>query len=50
MDQTSGQHDAHMIPTGLPGAGNVLVFDNDGASGFPPTRLPVQLESRRGSM
>lgn len=23
-----GGHDAHMIPTGLPGAGNILVFDN----------------------
>jgi len=27
----SGQHEPHMIPKGLPGAGNVLVFDN-GAS------------------
>lgn len=27
----SGQHEAHMIPPGLPGAGNVLLFDN-GAS------------------
>ncbi|RMG39810.1 MAG: thioredoxin, partial [Candidatus Dadabacteria bacterium] len=24
----SGGHDAHMIPEGLPGAGNILVFDN----------------------
>jgi len=29
-----GQHHAHMIPRGLPGAGNVLVFDNGGVSGF----------------
>jgi hypothetical protein len=27
----SGQHEPHMIPEGLPGAGNVLIFDN-GAS------------------
>jgi len=27
----SGQHEPHMIPKGLPGAGNVLIFDN-GAS------------------
>ena len=25
---TQGQHDSHMIPQGLPGAGNILVFDN----------------------
>ncbi len=25
---TIGQHDARMIPTSLPGAGNILVFDN----------------------
>lgn len=29
-----GQHHAHMIPKGLPGAGNILVFDNGGASGY----------------
>lgn len=46
VDQTSGQHDAHIIPEGLPGAGNLLVFDNEGASGFPPTRLATQPGSR----
>jgi Arylsulfotransferase (ASST) len=46
IDQLSGQHDAHIIPDGLPGAGNLLVFDNEGASGFPPTRLSSQLGSR----
>ncbi|MBN0517361.1 ArsR family transcriptional regulator, partial [Pseudomonas aeruginosa] len=30
VDQISGQHDAHLIPEGLPGAGNLLVFDNQG--------------------
>jgi hypothetical protein len=29
-----GQHHAHMIPAGLPGAGNVLVFDNGGYAGY----------------
>jgi len=29
-----GQHHAHIIPEGLPGAGNVLVFDNGGAGGY----------------
>lgn len=35
MDQISGQHDAHIIPSGLPGAGNLLVFDNQGEAGYP---------------
>ena len=29
-----GQHHAHMIPRGLPGAGNILVFDNGGFAGY----------------
>ena len=29
-----GQHHAHMIPRGLPGEGNILVFDNGGFSGY----------------
>jgi hypothetical protein len=29
-----GQHHAHMIPAGLPGAGNILVFDNGGSGGY----------------
>jgi hypothetical protein len=32
--QIVGQHDAHLIPNGLPGAGNLLVFDNGGSSGY----------------
>ncbi|MCC7414447.1 MAG: aryl-sulfate sulfotransferase [Gammaproteobacteria bacterium] len=39
VDQIVGQHDAHLIPKGLPGAGNLLVFDNQGAAGFPPAYL-----------
>ncbi len=29
-----GPHHTHMIPKGLPGAGNIMVFDNGGASGY----------------
>lgn len=46
VDSISGQHDAHMIAEGLPGAGNVLVFDNQGAAGFPPVYLEMFLGSR----
>jgi hypothetical protein len=31
-----GPHHAHMIPKGLPGEGNILVFDNGGQSGYGP--------------
>jgi hypothetical protein len=31
---TIGQHHAHIIPKWLPGAGNLLVFDNGGPSGY----------------
>ncbi len=34
--QIIGQHHAHLIPKGLPGAGNLLVFDNGGAAGYGP--------------
>lgn len=29
-----GQHHAHMIPRGLPGEGNILIFDNGGFAGY----------------
>ena len=29
-----GQHHFHMIPKGLPGEGNLLVFDNGGEGGY----------------
>jgi hypothetical protein len=32
--QIIGQHHSHLIPKGLPGAGNLLVFDNGGSSGY----------------
>lgn len=35
LGQIVGQHHAHVIPEGLPGAGNILLFDNGGAAGYP---------------
>jgi hypothetical protein len=46
VDQIAGQHDAHIIPQGLPGAGNLLVFDNQGQAGYPPAILPITGGSR----
>lgn len=46
VDGFSGQHDAHMIAEGLDGAGNLLVFDNEGEGGYPPADLPVVSGSR----
>lgn len=46
VDQISGQHDAHIIAKGLPGEGNLLVFDNQGTAGYPPVRLSTQPGSR----
>lgn len=34
LRQVIGQHNVHIIPKGLPGAGNLMVFDNGGASGY----------------
>ena len=34
LGQIVGQHHPHIIPKGLPGAGNLLVFDNGGAAGY----------------
>ena len=46
VDQISGQHDAQMIPEGLPGAGDILLLDNQGEAGYPPVALPVVGGSR----
>jgi hypothetical protein len=46
VDQISGQHDAHLIEPGLPGAGNLIVFDNQGEGGYPPVALGVNSGSR----
>jgi hypothetical protein len=39
FEKAIGQHHARMIPEGqgLPGEGNILIFDNGGVSGAPPT-------------
>jgi hypothetical protein len=34
IGQIIGQHHPHFIPKGLPGAGNMLVFDNGGSAGY----------------
>lgn len=34
IGQIIGQHHAHIIPKGLPGEGNLLVFDNGGYAGY----------------
>lgn len=36
LGQIVGQHQAHIIQKGLPGAGNLLMFDNGGMAGFGP--------------
>ena len=46
VDVISGQHDAHMIAKDLPGAGNILIFDNQGPAGYPPAILYMWLGSR----
>ncbi|MFB7873874.1 aryl-sulfate sulfotransferase [Nocardia sp. NPDC056064] len=46
VDQISGQHNPHLIPEGLPGAGNILVFDNQGGAGYPPAPLGIYAGSR----
>ncbi|WP_321937452.1 aryl-sulfate sulfotransferase [Paraburkholderia sp. J8-2] len=46
IDQISGQHDAYMIPEGVPGAGNILMLDNQGEAGYPSVELQVAGGSR----
>jgi arylsulfotransferase ASST len=36
LGQIIGQHHTHMIPKGLPGEGNILVYDNGGYAGYGP--------------
>jgi hypothetical protein len=35
VDQIVGQHNPHLIAPGLPGEGNLLLFDNEGEGGYP---------------
>ncbi len=36
LDWIIGPHHAHIVPKGLPGEGNVMVYDNGGSSGYGP--------------
>jgi len=48
LGQIIGLHHAHMIPKGLPGEGNILLFDNGGSSGYGYFGMPrhIRLYSR----
>ncbi len=43
---TIGQHNVHMLPAGVPGTGNVLVYDN---GGIPPNSNPQRAFARPNS-
>lgn len=49
LGQIIGQHHAHMIPRGLPGEGNILVFDNGGWAGYgaPNPGAPTGIDNVR---
>ena len=36
LGQIIGQHHTHMIPKGLPGEGNIMIYDNGGYAGYGP--------------
>ncbi|MFZ5813657.1 MAG: aryl-sulfate sulfotransferase [Thermodesulfobacteriota bacterium] len=36
LEQIVGQHHTHMIPKGLPGEGNIMIYDNGGYGGYGP--------------
>lgn len=36
LEQIVGNHHTHMIPKGLPGEGNILIYDNGGYGGYGP--------------
>ena len=49
LGQMIGTHHVHMIPKGLPGEGNILIFDNGGAGGYgaPNPGSPTGLNNAR---
>lgn len=47
INQISGQHDPQIIAEGLPGAGNLLLLDDQGEAGYPP--VPLGYGPERGS-
>src|SRR5215469_11731153 len=46
VDQIVGQHNPHLIAPGLPGEGNLLLFDNQGEGGYPPAEMQTTGGSR----
>ncbi len=48
-----GPHHTHMIPKGLPGAGNIMVYDNGGWAGYgvpsQVSKIGIKTERRDGS-
>ena len=42
LGQMIGPHHAHIVPEGLPGEGNILVFDNGGLAGYGLFGFPNQ--------
>ena len=53
MGPIIGMHHSHMIPKGLPGAGNIMVFDNGGWAGYGApsqvSRMGIKSERRDSS-
>jgi hypothetical protein len=47
VDQLSGLHDAKLIAKGLPGEGHILLFDNQGGSGYPAVSYPISTGASR---
>jgi hypothetical protein len=49
IGQIIGQHHAHLIPRGLPGEGNILIFDNGGYAGYgaPNPGAPTGIDNAR---
>ncbi|MGD0780497.1 MAG: aryl-sulfate sulfotransferase [Dehalococcoidales bacterium] len=49
IGQIIGQHHAHIIPRGLPGEGNILLFDNGGSAGYgvPNPGAPEGIDNAR---
>jgi hypothetical protein len=49
LRQIIGPHHVHIIPEGLPGAGNVLVYDNGGMAGYGAPN-PGSIDGRRNAL
>ncbi len=49
LKQIIGPHHVHMIPQGLPGAGNILVYDNGGMAGYGAPN-PGSPDGRRNAL